>query len=146
MTLRTAEAQGLIVDGSAAAFQRFCRTEDTPMPDGHDALGLLEEIAADFSDEPDVVLGTMFRNPGLRVGDKIFAFLGHGGELIVKLPQGRVRQHVDAGTAEQVTMGKRTMREWVAFPAQESDTATLALWRNVAHDAHRYVRALRGSS
>nr|BFE78382.1 hypothetical protein GCM10020093_009830 [Planobispora longispora] len=56
------------------------------MPDGHDALGLLEEIAADFGHEPDVVLGTMFRNPGLRTGDKIFVFLGHGGRLIAKLP------------------------------------------------------------
>ncbi|MBN6054144.1 hypothetical protein JYK22_19540, partial [Nonomuraea sp. RK-328] len=116
------------------------------MPDVQDALGLLGEIAADFSDEPDVALGTMFRNPGLRVGDKIFAFLGHGGELIVKLPKDRAQQHIGAGTAEQVTMGKRTMREWVAFPAQESDAATLALWRDVAHDAHRYVDALRRSS
>ncbi|MGV9776484.1 hypothetical protein [Streptosporangium sp. NPDC003464] len=116
------------------------------MPDGHDALGLLEEIAADFGGGPDVVLGTMFRSPGLRVGGKIFAFLGHDGQLIVKLPQDRAGRHVDAGTAGRVTMGKRTMREWVAFPAQESDTATLALWRNVAHDAHQYVLALRGSS
>ncbi|GIH81091.1 hypothetical protein [Planobispora longispora] len=116
------------------------------MPDGHDALGLLEEIAADFGHEPDVVLGTMFRNPGLRTGDKIFVFLGHGGRLIAKLPRDRARRLVDAGIAEQVTMGERTMREWVAFPARESDTATLALWRNVARDAHRYVDSLRRSS
>ncbi|MFI6510326.1 hypothetical protein ACIBCT_22205 [Streptosporangium sp. NPDC050855] len=116
------------------------------MPEGHDARGLLEEIAADFGDEPDVVLGTMFRSPGLRTGDKIFAFLGHGGELIVKLPRDRARGYVDAGSAEPVTMGKRTMREWVAFPAQESDAATLALWRDVARDARRYVDALRRSN
>ncbi|GAA4053662.1 hypothetical protein [Nonomuraea soli] len=112
------------------------------MPVEHDALGLLEEIAADFSTEPDVVLGTMFRNPGLRTGDKIFAFLGHGGELIVKLPKEEVGRHLDAGTAERVTVGKRTMREWVALPAQESDTATLTLWRSAARDAHDYVAAL----
>ena len=45
-----------------------------------------------------------------------------------------------------MTMGKRTMREWIAFPASDGDTATLALWRQVAHDAHRYVEALRRSS
>ncbi|MFI6484547.1 hypothetical protein ACIBH1_41970 [Nonomuraea sp. NPDC050663] len=112
------------------------------MTDEHDALGLLEEIAADFGAEPDVVLGTMFRNPGLRTGDKIFAFLGHGGELIVKLPEDGVRRHLDAGTAERVTMGKRTMREWIALPAQENDAATLTLWRNAARDAHDYVAAL----
>jgi TfoX/Sxy family transcriptional regulator of competence genes len=107
---------------------------------------LLEEIAEGFSNEPDVTMGTMFRSPGLRAGGKIFAFLGHDGELIVKLPQDRTRQLVDAGTAEHVTMGTRTMREWVALPAQESDTATLTLWRNVAHDAHQYVDSLRRSS
>ncbi|MEV5892421.1 hypothetical protein [Nonomuraea fuscirosea] len=107
---------------------------------------LLEEIAEDFSNDPDVAMATMFRNPGLRTGGKIFAFLGHDGELIVKLPQDQARRLLDAGTAAPVTMGTRTMREWVAFPAQQSDTATLALWRNAAHDAHHYVDSLRRSS
>ncbi|MFC6879446.1 MULTISPECIES: MmcQ/YjbR family DNA-binding protein [Actinomadura] len=113
---------------------------DTPNQD------LLDRIAEDFNDEPDVAMGTMFRSPGLRVGGKVFAFLGHDGELIVKLPQDRARRLVDAGTAEHVTMGTRTMREWIAFPAQENDTATLALWRNIAHDAHQYVDSLRRPS
>jgi TfoX/Sxy family transcriptional regulator of competence genes len=116
------------------------------MPDGHDPLELLEEIAADFGDQPEVALATMFRSPGLRTGGKIFAFLGHDGELIVKLPQDQARRHVEAGSAEPVTMGKRTMREWISFPASDGDAATLALWRQVAHDAHRYVEALRRSS
>ncbi|MCA2187199.1 hypothetical protein [Nonomuraea cavernae] len=107
---------------------------------------LLEEIAEDFSDQPDVTMGTMFRSPGLRAGGKIFAFLGHDGELIVKLPHQRACQLVDAGAAEHVTMGTRTMREWVAFPAQGSGTATLILWRSAAHAAHQYVDSLRRSS
>ncbi|MGR6919165.1 hypothetical protein ACU635_33375 [[Actinomadura] parvosata] len=107
---------------------------------------LLDEVAEDFSNDPDVALATMFRSPGLRAGGKIFAFLGHHGELIVKLPQDQARRLLDAGTADPVTMGTRTMREWVAFPAQQSDTATLALWRRVAHDAYRYVGSLRRSS
>lgn len=106
---------------------------------------LLDRIAEDFDGEPDIVFGTMFRSPGLRVGGKIFAFLGHDGRLIVKLPRDRAGEFVDAGTAEKVVMGKRTMREWIAFPAQENDTATLALWHEVAREAHRYVDALRRS-
>lgn len=117
------------------------------MPDGHESLELLEEIAADFGDQPEVALATMFRSPGLRTGGKIFAFLGHDGELIVKLAQDQARRHVEAGRAEPVTMGKRTMREWIAFfPAPDGGTTTLALWRQVAHDAHEYVDALRRSS
>ncbi|WP_283136421.1 hypothetical protein [Rhizohabitans arisaemae] len=109
-------------------------------------MSLLDRIAEDFGNAPDVAMGTMFRSPGLRTGGKIFAFLGHNGELIVKLPQDRARRLVDAGTAEHVTMGTRTMRERVAFPAQGNDTATLILWRKVARDAHRYVGSLRRSS
>jgi hypothetical protein len=103
---------------------------------------LLDRVAEDFHHEPGVVLGTMFRSPGLRVGRKIFAFLGSQGQLIVKLPNDRAGQFVDAGIAERVVMGKRTMREWVAFPNGEDRTATLALWREVAREAHRYVHSL----
>jgi hypothetical protein len=107
---------------------------------------LLDRIAEDFNHEPDVIIGTMFRSPGLRVGKKIFAFLGHHGQLIVKLPSDRARQFVDAGAAEQVVMGNRTMREWVAFPVREDRAATLTLWRNVAQEAHQYVDSLQQSS
>ncbi|MFG2005337.1 hypothetical protein ACGFNU_39940 [Spirillospora sp. NPDC048911] len=104
---------------------------------------LLDQVAEDFSGDRDVAMATMFRNPGLRVGGKIFAFLGHDGQLIVKLPKGRVADFLSAGTAEEVVMGKRTMREWIEFPAQEDHVATLALWRSVAQEAHEYVDSLR---
>lgn len=107
---------------------------------------LLDRIAEDFDHVPDVAMGTMFRSPGLRVGGKVFAFLGHRGELIVKLPRDRAGQFVDAGTAEQVAMGTRRMREWVALPIREDRTATLTLWRNVAREAYEYVDSLRRSS
>ncbi|TMR11134.1 hypothetical protein ETD86_36850 [Nonomuraea turkmeniaca] len=107
---------------------------------------LLDLVAEDFTDDHDVFMGTMFRSPGLRVGGKIFAFLGHHGQLIVKLPKDRVGEFLDVGTAEEVVMGKRTMREWIAFPAQEDHEATLALWRSVAQEAHQYVDSLRQST
>jgi hypothetical protein len=106
---------------------------------------LLDMVAEGF-DQPDVAMGTMFQSPGLRVGGKVFAFLGHDGELIVKLPRDRANHFVDAGTAEPVVMGKRTMREWIAFPGQEDRAATLALWRDVAQEAHTYVDSLQQSS
>ena len=45
---------------------------------------------------------------------------------------------VAAGDADVVTMGTRTMREWVSF-AQPTE---LDSWVAVARDAHRYVSAL----
>ena len=104
---------------------------------------LLERVAEDFDHEPDVVLGTMFRSPGLRVGSKIFAFLGSRGQLIVKLPNDRAGELVEAGIAERVVMGTRTMREWVAFPGGDDSAATLTRWREVAGEAYRYVNSLR---
>ncbi|NUR86272.1 MAG: MmcQ/YjbR family DNA-binding protein [Nonomuraea sp.] len=104
---------------------------------------LLAELAADFGEE--VVFGTMFRSPGLRVGGKIFAFLGSGGVLIVKLPRERALALVSSGGAAMVTMGKRTMREWVSVPAGEDEEETLAAWRGLVHEAHDYVDALRGN-
>lgn len=100
-------------------------------------LDLLDRIAEDFEDDDTVAMGTMFRSPGLRVRDKIFVFLSHKGQLIAKLPSGRARELVDAGTAEPMVMGTRTMREWVAFPPEHG----LDAWREVAREAHRYVSA-----
>lgn len=109
---------------------------------------LLDELAADFSTDAaagdaagdaGVVLGTMFRSPGLRVGGKIFAFLGAEGELIVKLPRDRALELIDAGTAEAVVMGKRTMREWVTVADQGDEESTLGVWRPLAREAHRFV-------
>ncbi|MBB3036996.1 TfoX/Sxy family protein [Hoyosella altamirensis] len=114
------------------------------MTDGREVLNrhLLDEIAHDFQDDHDVTLGTMFRSPGLRVEGKVFAFLGSNGELIVKLPKARAAELVDEGTAEAVVMGKRTMREWIVLPAEGDSASTLALWRDLAYEAYRFVGAL----
>lgn len=107
---------------------------------------LLDRIAEDFQSDKNVAMGTMFRSPGLRVRDKIFVFLGHKGQLIVKLPSDRAQELIAKGTAEEMVMGGRTMREWIAFPPEEDPAATLATWREAAHEAHRYVSALSGPS
>lgn len=109
-------------------------------------LDLLETLARRFSADPLVERGTMFSSPGLRVGGKIFAFLGHGDRLIVKVPRQRAETAVASGAAEPVTMGNRTMKEWVAFPAVANDAAaTEQLWLGVVDEAYAYVKSLGGS-
>ncbi|WP_430332597.1 hypothetical protein [Rhodococcus sp. ACT016] len=104
------------------------------------ARALLDDLAADFLRDPGVEFGTMFRSPGLRVFGKIFAFLGRDRRLIVKLPRPRAEEVVEAGSAREVTMGKRTMREWVGFPVDDDDLdGTLTTWRRAAREAHDYV-------
>src|SRR5205814_2227182 len=61
---------------------------------------LFGEIGPRLLQDPEVTEGTGFgTRPGLRVGTKIFAMLGRGGELIVKLPSDRVDQLVASGLA-----------------------------------------------
>jgi hypothetical protein len=102
----------------------------------------LETVAADYAGDPAVELKTMLRSPGLRVGDKIFAFLDHDARLVVKLPRERAQALVADGTAELVVMGTRTMREWVGIPLGEDADAGTQTWRSFAREAHDYVASL----
>ena len=104
------------------------------------AMDLLHDVAAALKNDGPSEIGTMFRSPGLRTGNKIVAFLGHGGRLIVKLPRPRAAALFDDGTAEPVTMGTRTMREWVAIPAGPDTETTRDTWTVLAREALRYVR------
>lgn len=117
------------------------------MPNARDVPNrdLLDELALAFGDDPEVSIGTMFRSPGLRVGGKIFAFLGTDGELIIKLPRERAVELVEEGTAVHVVMGERTMREWIELPARVASGSALSLWTALAQEAHQYVSSLRAS-
>lgn len=107
------------------------------------AQAFLDAIAAEYRDDPAIEMGTMFHSPGLRVGGKIFAFLGGDQRLIVKLPRARALEAVGTGTAHHVTMGSRTMKEWVAFPLDGDDLdGTLNTWRHAAREAHDFVAGI----
>lgn len=105
-------------------------------------LELLHEIADALDNDGTLTVGTMFRSPGIRIGNKIVAFLGHDDQLIVKLPRTRAVSLMDSGDALPVTMGTRTMREWVAVPGAGDDGSTLAKWLPLAKEALAYVKEL----
>lgn len=102
-------------------------------------LALLHELAAALDHEGPITVGTMFRSPGIRAGDKIVAFLGRDDRLILKLPRARALELLESGAAQQVTMGTRTMREWVAVPAEATHDATFATWSPLVREALAYV-------
>lgn len=99
----------------------------------------LHQLAEHFTDDPRVQLGSMFRSPGLRVDAKIFAFLGHENRLIVKVPRDRALELLATGSVTTVTMGERTMREWVAVPLGADAAAAADLWYRLAREAYEYV-------
>lgn len=106
---------------------------------------LLEAVAARLRHDGPLEIGTMFRRPGIRTAGTIVAFLGADGEVIAKLPVERVQQRFAAGDALPVTMGTRTMREWVSIAAAESPAATIERWVPLVQEALDFVTAQRSS-
>ena len=82
-----------------------------------------------------VIAGTGFgANAGLRISGKIFAMLV-GGEVVVKLPKGRVDELVEAGVARRFDAGKgRPMKEWASVPASASRR-----WKGLVEQARVFV-------
>ena len=104
------------------------------------AMDLLLGIKTALEDDGPVEIGTMFRNPGLRTGNKLIAFLGHEDRLIVKLPRPRAIALIDDGSAEPVTMGTRTIREWVSIRISPDLASTRDVWIALAREALHYVQ------
>ncbi|ADB53216.1 hypothetical protein [Conexibacter woesei] len=85
--------------------------------------------------EPGTARGTGFgTNPGVTVDGKIAAMLV-SGRLVVKLPADRCRELIDAGAAEPLQIGRRTMREWVTV-----DHSGRPEWLPLAREALQFVR------
>jgi hypothetical protein len=94
-----------------------------------------EQLAAGFRADPEITEGTGFGSaPGLRVKGKIFAMLVKG-ELVVKLPKGRVDELVASGAAAQFDPGHgRLMKEWASVAPEGSED-----WERLADEALQFV-------
>lgn len=114
------------------------------MPASLEVQDLLHTIALALQEDGPVAVGTMFHSPALRTGKKVVAFLGSqsGDSLILKLPRARAVALVAEGTAGPVTIGKRTMREWVEVPATSDAETTRTAWTAFAREALLYVRSI----
>lgn len=111
-----------------------------------DAVELLHEIAAGLGKAGPVELGTMFHNPGIRTGTKIVAFLGSDDRLIVKVPRERALELIEQGRAAELSMGRRTMREWIEVAAgddlhSDDPSETLENWSALTRESFAYVRS-----
>lgn len=94
------------------------------------------EVEKALLDEPGTSKGTGFgSSPGVRVNGRIAAMLV-GGRLVVKLPADRCNELIEGGGAEFLSMGRRTMREWVSVGTDRRDE-----WVGLAREALGYVAA-----
>ena len=93
------------------------------------------EIAEPVLADPATGIGTLMQFPCLRVHGNFFATCDHRtGDLIVKLPRGRVTQLVDEGRARPFAPAGRTFKEWATVP--ERDEAT---WAALLGEARAYA-------
>jgi hypothetical protein len=108
-----------------------------------DAERLLLELAATIAFDHPVVEGRMFNGLGLQVKGRLFVFASHEGGIIAKVPADAAAALVARGAATPVTMGRRTMREWVGVAAPAAG-AGFDGWRDVVEQAYAYVSRLEG--
>lgn len=103
-----------------------------------DAEALFGELVTRFGADPSVTPpaaeGGKFGASGLKVDNRIFALL-HKGELVVKLPRGRVDELVASGTGKPFDPGHgRLMKEWVTIEPRHGRN-----WGELAQEARDFV-------
>jgi hypothetical protein len=71
------------------------------------------------------------------IDNKIFAFTRKDESAALKLPEARIAELIADGEIRHLTMGERTMREWVVIP-------NIAAPGNLSllHEARAYVASL----
>lgn len=95
----------------------------------------LNDIAAEFSAEPDVTPGKWFGMPCLKVGGKVFVAIW-GGDMVCKLT-GEARSkalQVEGARLFDPRGEGHPMREWVQIPAAQSP-----VWSHFARLACEYL-------
>ena len=96
---------------------------------------IFDPIAARYVELPGVDIGVMFGSEGLRVRGKVFAFVGHLGGLVVKLPEARVSELAEQGAADRMVMRDRPMREWATVRV----AAGAEHWDDLIAEAFAYL-------
>jgi hypothetical protein len=83
-------------------------------------------------------IGPMFGTEGLRVRGKVYAFVAHEGDLVVKVPAPRAAELTAAGYAQPMRMQGRRLREWVTV----SPDAGAERWAELIDEARAFVDEL----
>ena len=110
------------------------RPGDAPADDYAMGVAALHALVSELPVHPPVTLGRMFNGDGVKVHEKVFAFIGRNGDLVAKVPEARVRELVALEAGAPVVMGTRTMREWVRLSAE----AGVGAWSEVLDEAYTF--------
>jgi len=101
-------------------------------------MNLRQQLAADLARQiSGSTVGIDFGHGCLMIDNKIFAFTRPDESAALKLPESRIAELLALGEIRHLTMGKRTLREWVVLP----DIATPGNL-NLLREAKAYVASL----
>ena len=79
--------------------------------------------------------GELMRSRCIRVGKEFLAMPEYRtGDLVVKLPRGRVDELIDAGTGLAFAPAKKVFREWVQVPGRDE-----TLWTTLLDEGYEFV-------
>ena len=101
-------------------------------------MNLRQQLAADLGKKiSGSTVGVDFGHGCLMIDNKIFAFTRKDESAAIKLPEDRIAELIADGEIRHLTMGERTMREWVVIP-------NIAAPGNLSllHEARAYVASL----
>jgi hypothetical protein len=95
-----------------------------------------ESLCDEYAGVPGVTVpqgGSGFGSNAIKINKSIFAMLVNG-QLVVKLPAGRVAQLISSGDGESFDAGKgKPMKEWVGLTVDED------VCRKLVAEAMRFV-------
>jgi hypothetical protein len=98
---------------------------------------VLAALVAELPAQERIARTRMFSGAGYALGGRIFAFVGRSGRLIAKVEAASAREHLRQGPATDVTMGTRTMREWISLEREHQPA-----WRALVVEAHEHAGTL----
>jgi len=79
--------------------------------------------------------GELMRSRCIRVGKEFLAMPEYRtGDLVVKLPRGRVDELIEAGQGLAFAPAKKVFREWVQVPERDE-----ALWTALLDEGYEFV-------
>jgi len=101
-------------------------------------MNLRQQLAADLAGRISGSTVDIDRGHGcLMIDNRIFAFTRPDESAALKLPEDRIAGLLSDGEIRHLTMGKRTMREWVVIPNIAAPGNLKLL-----HEAMAYVASL----
>jgi hypothetical protein len=96
--------------------------------------GILRRLVESLPQQDRIARTRMFSGAGYALDGRIFAFIGRTGRLIAKVEASSAQDKIARGEAGQVTMGTRTMREWIGLELDEVDA-----WPALVTEAFEYA-------